>query len=164
MNDYVVWSGVILAVFGGLTLFTASSMADNMDWVDIANDPGRHDMLGTISDVGIIVCILGIIFFVLGFALPDLNQKRVQTQYQYAGISVPKLCAFCGTPLNAALRCPGCGRVMPTWDKAKEAWVFAPQVREETESAGQHALCAYCGQPTDGKPFCAYCGKKVEGI
>jgi hypothetical protein len=46
-------------------------------------------------------------------------------------------------------------------DAVKLQKAFAPQVRNETTLSGQPAFCAYCGQPTQGKPYCVYCGKKV---
>ena len=114
-NSAVVGLGLLLAISGGIVFLLFDSMASDMTLFDRYYNSDVYDRYQTFSSLGILFGVMGVIFFVVGFALQDQSQKKVQTvvihQVGLGPQGTANFCSYCGRQLApGAIWCPGCGR------------------------------------------------------
>lgn len=114
MNKAIVVLGLLIAIGGAAAFLYGDMMASQMTLFQIYLHPNVYDRYQTISEIGLIFGVLGVIFFVVGFALQD--HRGVQTAFIRQVGQVPPLqgqptfCQYCGNRGNpGAMYCPICG-------------------------------------------------------
>lgn len=128
--------------------------------------------------IGVILAVLGLCGVVLAIVIyPTWTHNRQvlseyeaygwETQDMYDTVATQDIVVFGGFLVGGPMLLVGILLVASAMiynsklDTAILRQASTQEVRPSATPSGQPIYCAYCGNPTEGKPFCSYCGKKT---
>jgi hydrogenase/urease accessory protein HupE len=114
MNKAVVALGLLIAIGGAGAFLYGDMMASQMTLFEIYAHPRLYDTYQTILEVGLIFGVIGVILFVVGFALQDQKEGQTvvirQVGQRPALQGQPMFCPYCRNPTEGKPFCAYCGK------------------------------------------------------